>query len=88
MCSSCSHPLFSSQAKFEHSTPWPAFQKTITKDSVKKREERKDALKVMHVRGLVLLTHSLAITSCVSSSNHRVCATSCRDSIVCISVSA
>lgn len=46
MCSKCGYELFSSQAKFEHSSPWPAFTKTVHADSVSKYEERPGTLKV------------------------------------------
>ncbi|EOA98498.1 Methionine-R-sulfoxide reductase B1, partial [Anas platyrhynchos] len=38
--------LFSSRAKYEHSSPWPAFTETIHEDSVAKRKERPGAFKV------------------------------------------
>ena len=44
-CSQCEHPLFGSNAKYNHSSPWPAFQATMANDSVKKREERKGTYK-------------------------------------------
>eukprot|EP00062_Callorhinchus_milii_P020172 gi/632975535/ref/XP_007904283.1/ PREDICTED: methionine-R-sulfoxide reductase B1 [Callorhinchus milii] len=46
VCAKCGYELFSSHAKFEHSSPWPAFSEPIHLDSVSKRKERKDALKV------------------------------------------
>jgi len=46
VCAKCSHPLFSSETKFAHGSPWPAFSNTITPDSLKKVEERRGALKV------------------------------------------
>ncbi|KYO30836.1 methionine-R-sulfoxide reductase B1 [Alligator mississippiensis] len=46
VCSKCGYELFSSQAKFEHSSPWPAFTKTVHADSVSKYEERPGTLKV------------------------------------------
>ena len=47
-CSKCTYPLFSSSSKYEHSSPWPAFTKTVEKDSVRKVEEprQKGAFKV------------------------------------------
>lgn len=45
-CKCCAHPLFSSQAKFEHSSPWPAFTKTMQNDSLSKKLESKGAYKV------------------------------------------
>ena len=47
-CSKCTYPLFSSSSKYEHSSPWPAFTKTVEKDSLHKVEEarQKGALKV------------------------------------------
>ena len=45
-CKCCGNPLFSSLAKYAHSTPWPAFSKPIKKDSIKKKEEQKGAYKV------------------------------------------
>ncbi|NXN97236.1 MSRB1 reductase, partial [Rhinopomastus cyanomelas] len=46
VCSQCGHELFSSRAKYEHSSPWPAFTDTLQPDSVAKRQERPGALKV------------------------------------------
>lgn len=48
VCVECGHELFSSQAKYDHHTPWPAFTQTIHKNSVKKvaEEGRPRALKV------------------------------------------
>lgn len=46
VCAKCGHELFSSRAKYEHSSPWPAFTETLRGDSVAKREERPGALKV------------------------------------------
>lgn len=48
VCVECGYELFSSQAKYEHHTPWPAFTKTVHKDSVSKvpEEGRPGALKV------------------------------------------
>ncbi|GAB0196463.1 methionine-R-sulfoxide reductase B1 [Grus japonensis] len=46
VCAKCGHELFSSRAKYEHSSPWPAFTETIQEDSVSKRKERPGALKV------------------------------------------
>ena len=47
-CSQCTYPLFSSSSKYEHSSPWPAFTKTVENDSVKKVQEprQKGAFKV------------------------------------------
>ena len=50
VCKECGHDLFRSEAKFGHHTPWPAFSNTILSDSVTKKEERKGALKVIHLR--------------------------------------
>jgi len=36
-------------SKFEHGSPWPAFDRTLAKDSVKKKEERKGTYKVVAV---------------------------------------
>uniref|UniRef100_A0A8B9N5Q0 Methionine sulfoxide reductase B1 n=1 Tax=Accipiter nisus TaxID=211598 RepID=A0A8B9N5Q0_9AVES len=46
VCAKCGHELFSSHAKYEHSSPWPAFTETVHEDSVSKRKERPGALKV------------------------------------------
>uniref|UniRef100_A0A8C3I8E1 Methionine sulfoxide reductase B1 n=1 Tax=Chrysemys picta bellii TaxID=8478 RepID=A0A8C3I8E1_CHRPI len=46
VCSKCGYELFSSKAKYQHSSPWPAFTETIHADSVAKYEERPGALKV------------------------------------------
>lgn len=50
VCAQCGYELFSSRAKYEHSSPWPAFTETIHEDSVAKRKERPGALKVMTVK--------------------------------------
>lgn len=42
VCSQCSYELFSSQSKFEHHSPWPAFTETIHEDSVVKEVEPLD----------------------------------------------
>lgn len=48
VCVECNNPLFSSRAKYDHHTPWPAFTKTISSSSVSKVSEdgRPGALKV------------------------------------------
>ncbi|KAK2829364.1 hypothetical protein Q7C36_017354 [Tachysurus vachellii] len=46
VCSKCGYELFSSNTKYKHSSPWPAFTNTIHKDSVSKKEERPGALKI------------------------------------------
>lgn len=48
VCAKCGYELFSSRAKYAHSSPWPAFTETIHADSVAKRLEhgRSQALKV------------------------------------------
>ena len=45
-CAYCGHPLFSSTAKYKHSSPWPAFNKTIQENSVSKKHESATALRV------------------------------------------
>ncbi|CAL4163310.1 unnamed protein product [Meganyctiphanes norvegica] len=48
VCIECGFELFSSQSKYEHQTPWPAFTKTIHSNSIKKvpEEGRDGAFKV------------------------------------------
>ena len=46
VCSKCDNPLFKSQSKYKHSTPWPAFTEPVTKESLKKYHETEMALKV------------------------------------------
>lgn len=46
MCVKCEHDLFSSNAKFEHSTPWPAFSETLLPNSLHKRPETAEVFKV------------------------------------------
>ena len=48
VCAKCGYELFSSRAKYAHSSPWPAFTETIHPNSVAKRPEhnRPEALKV------------------------------------------
>ncbi|GCB80605.1 hypothetical protein scyTo_0017247 [Scyliorhinus torazame] len=46
ICSKCGHELFSSRAKYDHSSPWPAFTETIHPDSLSKRKDGESALKV------------------------------------------
>ncbi|XP_045045828.2 methionine-R-sulfoxide reductase B1 isoform X2 [Desmodus rotundus] len=47
VCAKCGYELFSSRAKYAHSSPWPAFTETIHPNSVAKRPEhnRPEALK-------------------------------------------
>lgn len=52
VCAKCGHELFSSRAKYEHSSPWPAFTETLRGDSVAKRKERPGALKVTRLKRL------------------------------------
>ncbi|CAL8383207.1 unnamed protein product [Gadus morhua 'NCC'] len=47
VCSTCSHPLFTSRSKFAHSSPWPAFTETIREDSVTRMMESLTAFKVL-----------------------------------------
>lgn len=47
VCSKCDNPLFKSNAKYKHSTPWPAFTEPVTKESLKKYHETEMALKVL-----------------------------------------
>lgn len=47
VCSRCENPLFKSQAKYKHNTPWPAFTEPISKESLKKYHETEMALKVL-----------------------------------------
>merc|ERR1712150_71017 len=37
VCEKCDHPLFSSVAKYEHQTPWPAFTNPLRSDSLSKK---------------------------------------------------
>lgn len=46
MCARCDNELFSSAAKYKHSSPWPAFTETIHAESLTKRPESPGALKV------------------------------------------
>ena len=39
VCCKCEHPLFSSVAKYEHQTPWPAFSTPLRSDSLSKKPE-------------------------------------------------
>jgi len=39
VCSKCDYELFSSETKYSHWSPWPAFTATLQKNSVKKLEE-------------------------------------------------
>ena len=39
VCEKCDHPLFSSVAKYEHQTPWPAFTNPLRSDSLSKKPE-------------------------------------------------
>lgn len=52
VCAKCGHELFASRAKYEHSSPWPAFTETIHQDSVSKRKDRPGALKVPMLKPL------------------------------------
>ena len=46
-CSKCGTELFHSTKKYEHSSPWPAFTETVTKDCLSKRNDGPSALKVL-----------------------------------------
>lgn len=46
VCVKCGHDLFSSKSKFEHSSPWPAFNETLRPDSLYKKPETATAFKV------------------------------------------
>merc|ERR1711971_609932 len=46
VCSQCDYPLFSSQQKYEHHTPWPAFKNPVHEDSLSKVLESEGAYKV------------------------------------------
>merc|ERR1712002_804045 len=45
-CVKCGYELFSSKAKYKHSTPWPAFTETVHEDSVSKKLESPGAYKI------------------------------------------
>ncbi|KAL4835785.1 hypothetical protein H8958_005153 [Nasalis larvatus] len=61
VCAKCGYELFSSCSKYAHSSPWPAFTKTIHADSVAKRPEhnRPEALKLQGLRGCLLQAYGL-----------------------------
>ncbi|KAK0153125.1 Methionine-R-sulfoxide reductase B1-A [Merluccius polli] len=46
VCSECGHELFSSTAKFQHSSPWPAFTDPVHRDSVSRHPEAWGPLKI------------------------------------------
>ena len=46
VCSACENPLFSSNSKYKHGTPWPAFHSPINQNSLSKRKEDSRAYKV------------------------------------------
>lgn len=46
-CVNCKNHLFSSVSKYEHSSPWPAFNKLIREDSVQRIQETKTAIKIL-----------------------------------------
>ena len=46
VCSACENPLFSSNSKYKHGTPWPAFHSPINQNSLLKRKEDSRAYKV------------------------------------------
>ncbi|ESO87443.1 hypothetical protein LOTGIDRAFT_204482 [Lottia gigantea] len=46
VCSSCGNELFHSHSKYEHSSPWPAFNELIREDSVSRKAESKTAIKI------------------------------------------
>ncbi|GAB1606788.1 methionine-R-sulfoxide reductase B1-like, partial [Argonauta hians] len=45
-CSECNTPLFDSQKKYEHSSPWPAFWNLIHPDLVSRFQESPTAIKI------------------------------------------
>ena len=49
VCSKCGKELFDSSKKFEHTSAWPAFTETISKDSVIKEIESNYAFRVFCV---------------------------------------
>jgi len=46
VCAKCGYELFSSETKYSHNSPWPAFTQTIHPDSVTRKQEKPGALKV------------------------------------------
>ena len=53
VCVKCGFDLFSSNAKYEHSSPWPAFSETLRPDSLYKRPETAEIFKVCFTLVLV-----------------------------------
>uniref|UniRef100_A0A8C4N7H1 Methionine sulfoxide reductase B1a n=1 Tax=Eptatretus burgeri TaxID=7764 RepID=A0A8C4N7H1_EPTBU len=47
VCSKCDYELFPSTAKYEHSSPWPAFRHTVHADSLARLEERPGVFKIV-----------------------------------------
>ncbi|WAQ95897.1 MSRB1-like protein [Mya arenaria] len=45
-CSNCGTELFHSASKYNHHTPWPAFNATITPDCLSKVPESTNAIKI------------------------------------------
>ena len=46
VCVNCGNELFSSVTKYEHGSPWPAFTKPISENSLRKIPESEIAIKV------------------------------------------
>lgn len=46
VCVKCGHDLFSSNSKYEHSSPWPAFSETLRPDSLYKKPETAEVFKI------------------------------------------
>ena len=53
VCVKCGFDLFSSNAKYEHSSPWPAFSETLRPDSLYKKPETVEVFKVCFTLVLV-----------------------------------
>jgi len=47
VCVNCGNELFSSVTKYEHGSPWPAFTKPISENSLRKIPESEIAIKVV-----------------------------------------
>lgn len=70
-CAECSDPLFSSQTKFKHGSPWPAFTHPIHNNSVTKVPDDEEQPGALKVRKMAFLLLNTVVSSIII--NHKHC---------------